>query len=113
MSMLDVILKSLTAYALLIVIGFLAAYMIQIIVKVLSAQGQQAAVAIKPETRLPATTVVATSGPPTHHLVAIAAAVYTMNRRVRIVHLKSDSGVDVPWTSVGRSLHQASHQVRR
>ncbi|MBF0152983.1 MAG: hypothetical protein HQL64_04500 [Magnetococcales bacterium] len=112
MSMSEVILKALTAYALLIIIGFAAAYMIKVVVSVLS-KGQKGASVAAPSVVLPASVCSASGEPPRHHLVAIAAAVYTMNRRVRIVHLRSDVGVDVSWASVGRSLNQASHQVRR
>ncbi|MBF0425920.1 MAG: hypothetical protein HQL66_08890 [Magnetococcales bacterium] len=50
---------------------------------------------------------------PAHHVLAIAAATYVMNVRVRVIRLRDESGMDIAWTSVGRSLHQASHQVRR
>ncbi|MBF0176646.1 MAG: hypothetical protein HQL63_07350 [Magnetococcales bacterium] len=112
MSISDVIYRALTAYALLIVIGFIVATMIKVIVSVLSKGPKTTAVAA-PRVAAPEPVTPAPQGPPLHHLVAIAAAVYAVDRRMRIIHLQSDSGIDLSWTSVGRAMHQASHQVRR
>lgn len=107
----DVIQKSLISYLLVIVIGFMIALVIKVIVVLLSRSAEKEA------SKTPVATAAASRraapvplGIPAHHLVAIVAAAESIagSRIVRI----NDIGLDQSWISVGRSIHQSSHDVR-
>ncbi|MBF0148185.1 MAG: hypothetical protein HQL84_18400 [Magnetococcales bacterium] len=108
----QVIMKSLFAYFLLIIIAGFVALIIKGIVNIFTKMGEKALaaapVAAKPVARPAA---VPAGGIPPHHLVAIIAAtqMFAGGRILRI----EDVGVDSSWTSVGRSMQQSSHNVRR
>ncbi|MBF0623745.1 MAG: hypothetical protein HQL82_02955 [Magnetococcales bacterium] len=105
----DVINLAILSYGLLIVIALLAALLIKGIVVSLSSAAPAKSIpapASKPQP------VAQPDGVPAHHVAIIAAAVHMLHRRVRIVRIHGPSA-DVSWTSVGRSILQSSHNVRR
>ncbi|MBF0109335.1 MAG: hypothetical protein HQL76_09175 [Magnetococcales bacterium] len=108
----QVIMKSLFAYGMLIVIAGLVAVVIKVIVDIFTRMGEKSMAAtpavVKPA---PKAVPVLAGGIPPHHLVAIIAATQTMSGG-RILRIE-DTGVDKSWTSVGRSMQQSSHNVRR
>ncbi|MBF0132534.1 MAG: hypothetical protein HQL75_08115 [Magnetococcales bacterium] len=109
----QVIMKSLFAYGLLMVIGFFVAVIIKVIVdffnRAADAKAKAAPPVVAKSVARPAPAVSA--GIPPHHIVAIIAATQSLmgGSILRI----EDAGVDKSWTSVGRSIQQSSHDVRR
>ncbi|MBF0437324.1 MAG: hypothetical protein HQL77_18440 [Magnetococcales bacterium] len=112
----QVIMKSLYAYLLLAIISFFVAVVIKIIVSMFDRAaeknesspggGVQAAFT-------PASSPVSANirGIPAHHLVAIisAAQMVAGGRIVRI----DEADENRSWTTIGRSQHLASHDIRR
>ncbi len=112
----QVIMKSLYAYLLLAVISFFVAVVIKVIVGMFdraadkneSSSGGGVPAASTPVSS-PASANI--KGIPTHHLLAIisAAQMVAGGRIVRI----DETDENRSWTTIGRSQHLASHDVRR
>ncbi|MBF0437345.1 MAG: hypothetical protein HQL77_18545 [Magnetococcales bacterium] len=114
----QVIMKSLYAYLLLAIIAFFVAVVIKVIVSLFNRAAEktevspkasaQVATSVKPP---PASTVI--KGLPAHHLVAITAAAQMVagGRVVRIDEAEEIKNKN--WTTIGRSQHLASHDIRR
>ncbi|HAT48706.1 MAG: hypothetical protein HQL07_16370 [Nitrospirae bacterium] len=112
MSLSQVIMKSLFAYGLLMVIAFFVAVLIKVIVGFFNRAAEAKAKAAPPAAAKPVARPAAVpAGIPPHHIVAIIAATQSLmgGSILRI----EDAGVDKSWTSVGRSIQQSSHDVRR
>lgn len=107
----QVIMKSLFAYGLLMVISFFVAVLIKVIVGFFDRAADAAAKAAPPVAAKSVAKSAASAGIPPHHIVAIIAATQSLmgGRILRI----EDAGVDKSWISVGRSIQQSSHDVRR
>ena len=111
MSLSQVIMKSLFAYGLLMVIAFFVAVLIKVIVGFFNRAAEAKDKAAPPVVAKSAARPAVPAGIPPHHIVAIIAATQSLmgGSILRI----EDAGVDKSWTSVGRSIQQSSHDVRR
>ena len=103
----EMVLLSITIYAMAIVISFVVAALIKgIVVGLPLMRRPEAAPAA------PAPAPVADAAVPPEHVAAIAGAVAAVMGPGHIIHIE-DPGRTKLWTAEGRMIHQTSHAVTR
>ncbi|MBF0139447.1 MAG: hypothetical protein HQL74_04100 [Magnetococcales bacterium] len=110
----QVIMKSLYAYMLLAIIAFFVAVVIKVIVSLFNKAADKSEPVSGASVQAVAASAPAPAilkGIPAHHLVAIVAAAQTVagGRVVRIDEGEENKN----WTTIGRSQHLSSHDIRR